>query len=64
MARSNVRRSGIVVLGAVLALLIGEDLLIWANTGTVPDPTILAIEAMAVLLFATAIRAARRNRPP
>jgi hypothetical protein len=64
MDNSNLRRSGIVVLGALLLLLIGEDLLIWYNTGTIPGPTILAVEVVAVVLFAAAIRAASRSRPP
>ena len=64
MIGESLGRTGIVVLLIAIAILGGENLLIFLNSGALPAIEFLLFEAVVIAILAIAIREARRRRPP
>lgn len=57
-------RTGIVVLLIAIVLLLGEDLLIFYNSGAIPAIEFLLLDVVVIVILAIAIREARRRKLP
>lgn len=62
--RGSLGRTGTAVLIIAIILLLGEDLLIFYNSGAIPALEFLLLDALVIAILFVAIQVARRHRPP